>query len=100
MILVDTNVLLDIYKADPLWMTWSVLQLRRAKSAQLDINMVMYAELAGLAFRQFQQNVSTKTEVLPNFFIGAHELAEHFKLLTRDSERYKTYFRNVELICP
>ena len=47
MILVDTNVLLDIYKADPVWMPWSVRQLRSAKSVQLAINMVVYAELAG-----------------------------------------------------
>lgn len=47
MILVDTNVLLDIYKADPVWMPWSVRQLRSAKSGQLAINMVVYAELAG-----------------------------------------------------
>ena len=47
MILVDTNVLLDIYKADPIWMPWSLNQLRHAKPGQLAINMVVYAELAG-----------------------------------------------------
>ena len=46
MILVDTNVLLDIYKADTVWMPWSVRQLRSAKPGQLAINMVVYAELA------------------------------------------------------
>lgn len=47
MILVDTNVLLDIYKADPIWMAWSLKNLRSAKAGQLSINMVVYAELAG-----------------------------------------------------
>jgi predicted nucleic acid-binding protein len=47
MILVDTNVLLDIYKADPIWMPWSLKNLRSAKAGQLSINMVVYAELAG-----------------------------------------------------
>jgi predicted nucleic acid-binding protein len=47
MILVDTNVLLDIYKADPIWMPWSLLHLHGAKPGQLAINMVVYAELAG-----------------------------------------------------
>ena len=47
MILVDTNVLLDIYKADPIWMPWSLNHLRNAKPGQLAINMVVYAELAG-----------------------------------------------------
>ena len=47
MILVDTNVLLDIYKADPIWMPWSLQQLRSAPAGELGINMVVYAELAG-----------------------------------------------------
>jgi predicted nucleic acid-binding protein len=47
MMLVDTNVLLDIYKADPLWMTWSLRQLRSANAGSLAINMVVYSELAG-----------------------------------------------------
>ena len=48
MMLVDSNVLLDIYKADLAWMPWSVRQLRSAKSGQLAVNMVVYAEMAGL----------------------------------------------------
>ncbi len=47
MILVDTNVLLDLYKSDPIWMSWSLQNLRNAKSGELAINMVVYAELAG-----------------------------------------------------
>jgi len=46
-ILVDTNVLLDIYKADSIWMPWSLQHLQQAKPGQLAINMVVYAELAG-----------------------------------------------------
>ena len=48
MMLVDSNVLLDIYKADPAWMPWSVRQLRSAKSSQLAVNMVVYAEMSDL----------------------------------------------------
>ena len=47
MIMVDTNVLLDIYKSDPIWMPWSLRHLRSAEPGQLAINMVVYAELAG-----------------------------------------------------
>jgi predicted nucleic acid-binding protein len=47
MILVDTNVLLDIYRADAIWMPWSLKHLQQAKPGQLAINMVVYAELAG-----------------------------------------------------
>ena len=47
MILVDTNVLLDIYRADAIWMPWSLKHLQQAKPGQLALNMVVYAELAG-----------------------------------------------------
>ena len=47
MILVDTNVLLDIYRADAIWMPWSLQHLQQAKPGQLALNMVVYAELAG-----------------------------------------------------
>jgi predicted nucleic acid-binding protein len=48
MILVDTNVLLDIYKADPHWMPWSLRQLQAGRAAPgLLTNLVVYAELAG-----------------------------------------------------
>ena len=131
MILVDTNVLLDIYKADPIWMPWSLNHLRSAHAGQLAINMVVYAELAGhpaepahldpfmdklgiqmldlsrlaarlagLAFRQYRQRGGTRTGVLPDFFIGAHALADGHTLLTRDAGRYKTYFPEIRLICP
>lgn len=130
MILVDTNVLLDIYKADPIWMSWSLRQLRGSQ-AKLATNMVVYAELAGhpgeprdldtflahldvqvfdmtrpaallagLAFRHYRQRGGTKTGVLPDFFIGAHAQAQGYKLLTRDAGRYKTYFPKIKLICP
>ena len=130
MILVDTNVLLDIYKADPIWMPWSLRQLRSAKG-DLATNMVVYAELAGhpgepakldlfldtlglqvldltrpaarlagVAFGQYRKQGGTKTGVLPDFFIGAHAQAQGYKLLTRDVGRYKTYFPKIKLISP
>ena len=47
MILVDTNVFVDVIHQDPIWLDWSLRQLRSAKPGQLAINMVVYAELAG-----------------------------------------------------
>lgn len=48
MTLVDTNVLLDVYKADPQWLQWSLEQLHSGRSgSDLATNMVVYAELAG-----------------------------------------------------
>jgi predicted nucleic acid-binding protein len=37
---------------------------------------------------------------LPDFFIGAHAELMSWKLATRDSERFRLYFPNVELIEP
>lgn len=47
MILVDSNVLIDLMRDDPQWGEWSLQQLRRAKSqGRLAINIVIYAEIA------------------------------------------------------
>lgn len=132
MILVDTNVFVDVIRQDPIWLNWSLRELSNAKSKQtLITNFVVYAELhshntagphvdaflnklgvdiqdltrpaaqlAAMAFRTYRQRGGTKTGVLPDFFIGAHAMAEGFKLLTRDAGRYKTYFPKIKLICP
>jgi predicted nucleic acid-binding protein len=47
MILVDTNVLLDVVTRDPAWLGWSKGQLEAAALRdQLAINPVVYAELS------------------------------------------------------
>jgi predicted nucleic acid-binding protein len=47
MILFDTNVLLDIATADPVWLVWSENQFRTAASqGPILINPIIYAELA------------------------------------------------------
>jgi len=46
-ILVHTNVIVDVLKADPVWMPWSSQQLVQARRVgPLGINFVVYAELA------------------------------------------------------
>ena len=52
------------------------------------------------AFRQYRRQGGTKTGVLPDFFIGALALAEGLQLLTRDAGRYRSYFPDIDLICP
>jgi predicted nucleic acid-binding protein len=37
---------------------------------------------------------------LPDFFVGAHAELMGWKLATRDMERYRLYFPDVELIEP
>ena len=54
MLLVDTNVLIDVLENDPAWAQWSLRQLRaQAQVHELLINPVIYAELS-LAFDSVQ----------------------------------------------
>ena len=46
MILVDTNVFVDVIHQDPIWLNWSLSELSKAKAKhQLMTNFVVYAEL-------------------------------------------------------
>lgn len=56
--------------------------------------------LAGKAFVNYRKNKGTKTNVLPDFFIGAHAAVQGLLLLTRDTRRYHTCFPGVNLITP
>ena len=47
MLLIDTNVLVDVLENDPEWADWSISQLRaQAKIHKLAINPIIYAELS------------------------------------------------------
>ncbi|URM28056.1 type II toxin-antitoxin system VapC family toxin [Pseudomonas frederiksbergensis] len=47
MILVDTNVLIDVLEDDPVWADWSIQQLRaQSQIHELAINPIIYAELS------------------------------------------------------
>ena len=55
MILVDTNVLLDVVEDDPTWADWSLRQLDAASlRGPICINPVIYAELS-MAFARIEQ---------------------------------------------
>ena len=132
MLLVDTNVLVDVLENDPEWADWSIGQLRaQSQIHRLAINPIIYSELsltfstvdaldqtienleltmielprpalflAGKAFVRYRRQGGTKSNVLGDFFIGAHAAVSHYSLLTRDTRRYTTYFSNVKLIAP
>ena len=132
MLLVDTNVLLDVLQDDPLWADWSIGQLRAQSQVHaLVITPVVYAEvslsfstiealdavldrmglvvqempkaalfLAGKAFGQYRRRGGTRTQVLPDFFIGAHAAVQGWPLLTRDAARFRTYFPSVTVLSP
>ncbi len=54
MLLVDTNVLIDVLEDDPEWADWSIAQLRaQSKVHPLTINPIIYAELS-LAFSKVE----------------------------------------------
>ncbi len=42
----------------------------------------------------------TRTGVLPDFFIGAHAAIARLTLLTRDAQRYRTYFPTIDVVAP
>ena len=47
MLLVDTNVLVDVLEDDPQWADWSIRQLRaQSKIHRLAINPIIYSELS------------------------------------------------------
>ena len=132
MLLVDTNVLVDVLENDPEWADWSIGKLRaQSKVHRLAINPVIYSELsltfstvealnktieelglvlielprpalflAGKAFVRYRRQGGTKSNVLGDFFIGAHAAVSGHPVLTRDTRRYATYFTGVTLIAP
>ena len=132
MLLVDTNVLVDVLQDDPQWADWSIGQLRaQSKIHRLAINPIIHAELsltfatvealdqtvadlglvmieiprpalflAGKAFAQYRRQGGTRSNVLGDFFIGAHAAVSGYVLLTRDTRRYTSYFAGVKLIAP
>ena len=132
MLLVDTNVLVDVLQNDPQWADWSIGQLRaQSKVRTLCINPVIYAEislsfstietldetvaamaleiqeipkaalfLAGKAFAQYKRRGGTRTQVLPDFFIGAHAAVNRWPLLTRDASRFRSYFPGMVVLAP
>lgn len=56
--------------------------------------------LAGKAFVRYRRLGGLKSNVLGDFFIGAHASVSRLPVLTRDTRRYTSYFPSVKLIAP
>jgi len=58
------------------------------------------AFLAGKVFLAYRRRGGRRTTPLPDFYIGAHAAIAGLRLLTRDPQRYRTYFPTVPIIAP
>lgn len=58
------------------------------------------AFLAGQSFLEYRRRGGERRSPLPDFYIGAHATVAAMPLLTRDINRYRTYFPSVQLITP
>ena len=56
--------------------------------------------VAGKAFVSYRARGGARRMPLPDFYIGAHAAVSHYRLLTRDANRYRTYFPTVDLHAP
>jgi len=85
MLLIDTNVLIDVLEDDPEWADWSIAQLRaQSKVHPLTINPIIYAELS-LAFTKVEaldkaiENLGLTISELPRpaLFLAGKALAKY-----------------------
>lgn len=56
--------------------------------------------LAGKCFVKYRRSGGKRLSPLPDFYIGAHAAVSGIALLTRDTNRHKTYFPKLTLISP
>jgi predicted nucleic acid-binding protein len=131
LILVDTNVLLDLVEGGQ-WADWSRTALSDAQATGRPfVNQIVRAEAAGhftslqeqseyladiaidtvsldnagafragQAFRAYRNRGGARTQILADFLIGGHAAALGAALLTRDRQRFATYFPELTLITP
>jgi predicted nucleic acid-binding protein len=55
---------------------------------------------AGKAFLRYRRGGGRKRSPMPDFYIGAHAAIADYRLLTRDGNRYRTYFPTIGIIAP
>lgn len=55
---------------------------------------------AGKAFLSYRRSGGLKRSPMPDFYIGAHAAVAGYRLLTRDVNRYRSYFPTIDIIAP
>jgi len=58
------------------------------------------ADLAGRAHAGYRRRGGARTAILADFLIGAHALVEGLTLLTRDPNRVRTAFPDLDIVAP
>ncbi len=56
--------------------------------------------LAAKVFHRYRTAGGKRTGVLPDFFAGAHAMVTELALLTRDVQRFRTYYPSVTRVTP
>jgi len=87
MILVDTNIILDIFENDHTWGPWSARQLDQNESSGLSINSMIYAELGPSS--KSQRDLDAKLSPMGFKYLEVPRTA-----LFRASQAYFDYRKN------
>jgi predicted nucleic acid-binding protein len=56
--------------------------------------------LAARVFVDYRRRGGARSSPLPDFYIGAHAAVSRYRVITRDTARFRTYFPGVELLTP
>lgn len=85
-------------------LTFSTVEALNSTIDDLGLTMIEIPRpalfLAGKAFVRYRRRGGKKQHVLADFFIGAHAAVAGYTVLTRNTQRYSTYFSGVSLVSP
>lgn len=96
-LVIDAVVLAEI---SPRFSEIEALRAALPPIAQLEAIPEAAAFLAGHAHAAYRRAGGARTQVLPDFLIGAHAAVTGRPLLTRDPKRVAAYIPGAELIAP
>ena len=85
-------------------LTFSTVEAMDAVISRMEMDLLDIPKpalfLAGKAFVQYRRGGGARTNVLADFFIGAHAAVSGLPVLTRDTRRYQSYFPSIKLVTP